>query len=135
MRRILLVSLFSLGLAVSAQTADSFPLGPAATGLLIVCDKSKLNNGKPFEQVDVFIRKDGTITWNDEPVTKEKLDEYIKGEANVRARGYVVYTFIGAENESPALVTKERALKSNALMLGATVPDCTPLRGPNGHLL
>ena len=134
MRGVLLVSLFDLGLAVSTQPPLHFPSKPTATGLTIVCDKPKLNDGNPFQMVAVFIRKNGDITWNGEPVTKETFEKYIQDDASHVGNGEMVYTTIGEQNESPAWVAEARALKTDAIMQRAVVPDC-PLRGSNGHLL
>jgi hypothetical protein len=129
MRCILLASLF--GLAASTQIAASRPAQSNASGLMIVCDKSRLNDGKPFQSIDVFIRKNGSITWNAEPITQKQFDGYVTDAARARP---IAYTFISQENESPALAAKARELKTEALMRGASVADCTPVRGPNGQL-
>jgi len=128
MRSILLVSLF--GFAVSTQAAISLPSQPAVTGAMTACDKSKLNDGKPYQWVDVFIRTNGTIVWNGTPITKEQFERYIvddaKGVSANKLDGTMVYTLIRTENDSPQLADRARALKTDALMQGAVVPECTP---------
>ncbi|HEX4272877.1 MAG TPA: hypothetical protein VHZ32_15910 [Rhizomicrobium sp.] len=121
MRRILLVSLAGLSLVMSAPAVISLPASPAATGLMLACDKSRLNDGKPFEWIDVFIRKSGVIVWNGAPVTREQYEAYI---TDAGLKKGTIYTFIKGENSSPALVEKVRALKTAATMHGLAVPDC-----------
>jgi hypothetical protein len=68
MRRVLLVSLFVLGSTVCTQ----------------ICDMSKMNDGKPFERIEVLVKKDGSINWNGTTVTKERFEVYAKEAAGYR---------------------------------------------------
>ena len=129
MRRLLLVSLFVFGTAVCTRTATSLPLGPTTMGP--VCDISKMNDGKPFQRIEVLVRKDGSINWNGKTITKERFEAYAKEAAGHRD----VFTFIDGENQSPALQAKVRDLRTDAMTLGVTVAQCSPIRGPDGHIL
>jgi hypothetical protein len=129
MRRVLLVSLFVVSAAVCTQTATSLPFGPTTMGP--ICDASKMNDGKPFQRIEVLVRKDGSINWNGTTVTKERFEAYAKDAAGYRE----VFAFIEGENQSPALQAKVRDLRTDAMTLGVTVAQCSPIRGPDGHIL
>lgn len=130
MRRVLLVSLSVFGSAVCAQTATSLPA--VRTAGWPVCDMSRMADGKPFQRIDVLVRKGGSITWNDKTVTTGQFEAYAKDAA---AHRDPVFTFIEAENQSPSLQVKAHDLRVKAMTLGTTVAQCSPVRGPNGHIL
>jgi len=129
MRRVLLVSLFVIGSTVCTQTANSLPFGPTTMGP--VCDISKMNDGKPFQRIEVLVRKDGSIGWNGTTITKEQFEAYTKDAAG----HHDVFAFIDGENQSPALQAKIRDLRTDAMTLGVTVAQCSPIRGADGHIL
>ena len=130
MRGLFAVSFFVLGSSVCSQAVTVSPSERNSPGYTLTCDMSKM--GKPNERVDVLVRKDGTIRWNDEAVTKQQFEIYAKDAAKNPQH---IYIFIEAEDKRPALRAKVQDLRTDAMTIGVTVPQCSPIRGANGHIL
>jgi hypothetical protein len=107
----------------------SLSLAPSVAFGAPLCDFSSVNGDNQHQRVDIIIRKDGTITWNAQPVTREEFEGYIKDEVAILwGRGPMVYNFIGEENAGPSSVAKAQSLLLEAEKLGAIFPGCPPLR-------
>jgi hypothetical protein len=130
MHRILLASLFVFSSAICTEAATLARIGSGAMGP--ICNLSSMNGGQPFQRIDVQVKKYGRITWNGLSITKAQFEAYA---ADAAAHSDSVIAFIDPETESAALEAQARDLRSDAIMLGARVAQCSAIRGSNGHVL